>query len=155
MSKFRFVDVLVWGRFGLSTIWFVDVLVCRRFVLLTFWFVDVLVCRRFGCLRFGLSTFWPVTIVMISEILCHIGTRTYIAHGFDLHCFVMIFNPLRAKFYIGRIQTYLQFIPFRHIEMIQVLEILPCVRQEFTYYIWPIWVVLSWRCKEPGHQQPW
>ena len=57
MSTFRFVDVSVCRRFGLST-----VLVCRRFGLSTFRSVDVSVCRRFGCRRFGLSTFWPVTI---------------------------------------------------------------------------------------------
>ena len=66
LSMFWSVDVLVCGRFGLSTFWFVDVLVCGRFGLSTFRFVDVLVCRRFGCRRFGLSTFWPVTLDIIS-----------------------------------------------------------------------------------------
>ena len=30
------------------------------------------------------------------------------------------------------------------------------VRQERTYSTWPIsWLLMSWRRKEPGHQQPW
>ena len=66
---FRFVDVLVCRRFGLSTFRFVDVSVCRRFGLSTFRFDDVSVWRRFGCRRFGLSTFWPVFYVTNSLML--------------------------------------------------------------------------------------
>ena len=45
---------------------------------------------------------------------------------------------------------------FLHIDKTQIVEILPQVRQELTYSTWPIsWVLKSWRCKEPGHQQPW
>ena len=37
-----------------------------------------------------------------------------------------------------------------------IVEILPHVRQELTYSTWSVsWVLMSWRCKEPGHQQPW
>ena len=42
--------------------------------------------------------------------------------------------------------------------MTQVVEILPRVRQELiiTYSTWSIsWMLMSWQCKEPGHQQPW
>ena len=42
-------------------------------------------------------------------------------------------NPLRAKFFRGNINIYLHFVSFLHIDMTQVVEILPQVRQEPTY----------------------
>ena len=82
VSTFRFVDVLVCRRFGLSTSWFVDVSACRRFGLSTFRFVDVLVCRRFGlstlrlvavliCRCLGLSTFWLWTFRFVDVLTCN------------------------------------------------------------------------------------
>ena len=42
-------------------------------------------------------------------------------------------NPLSAKFFRGNINIYLHFVSFLHIDMIQVLKILPQVRQGPTY----------------------
>ena len=44
-----------------------------------------------------------------------------------------MFNPLRAKFFRGNINVYLHFVPLLHIDMTQVVEILPQIRQEPTY----------------------
>ena len=44
-----------------------------------------------------------------------------------------VFNPLRAKFFRWNINIYLHFVSFLHIDMAQVAEILPQIRQEPTY----------------------
>ena len=44
-----------------------------------------------------------------------------------------IFNPLRAKFFRERINIYLHFVSYLHIDTMQVVEILPLIRQEPTY----------------------
>ena len=44
-----------------------------------------------------------------------------------------LINPLRAKFFRGNINIYLHFVSFLHIDMAQVVEIFPQVRQEPTY----------------------
>ena len=45
---------------------------------------------------------------------------------------------------------------FLHTDIMQVVEILPQVRQEFAYSTQSVsWVLMSWRRKEPRHQQPW
>ena len=41
-------------------------------------------------------------------------------------------NPLRAKFFRGNIDIYLYFVSFLHIDTMQVVEILPQIRQEPT-----------------------
>ena len=43
------------------------------------------------------------------------------------------FNPLRAKFFRGHINIYLHFVSFLPIDMTQVVEILPQIKQEPTY----------------------
>ena len=64
-----------------------------------------------------------------------------------------LINPLRAKFFRGNINIYSHFVSFLHIDMTQVVEILPQVRQEPTYSTQSIsWLLMSWRRKEPGHQ---
>ena len=69
---------------------------------------------------------------------------------------VWLINPLRAKFFRGNINIYLHFVLFLHIDATQVVEILPQIRQEPTYSTWSIsWLLMSWRRKEPGHQQSW
>ena len=42
-------------------------------------------------------------------------------------------NPLHAKVFRGNKNTYLHFMLFFHVDMTQVVEILPQVRQELTY----------------------
>ena len=65
-------------------------------------------------------------------------------------------NPLRAKFFRGNINIYLHFISLLHIDVTQVLKILTQVRPGLTYSTQSIsWLLMSWRHKEPGHQQPW
>ena len=43
------------------------------------------------------------------------------------------FNPLRAKFFRGNINIYLHFMSLLHIDMTQVLKILPQVRPGLVY----------------------
>ena len=65
-------------------------------------------------------------------------------------------NPLCAKVFKGNKNIYLHFMSFLHMDKTQVVEILLHVRQEITYSTLSVsWVLLSWQCKEPGHQQPW
>ena len=65
-------------------------------------------------------------------------------------------NPSRAKFFRGGINIYLHFMSLLHINMTQVLKILPQIRPGLTYSTYSIsWLLMSWRRKEPGHQQPW
>ena len=65
-------------------------------------------------------------------------------------------NPLHAKFFRRNKNIYLHFMSFLHIDMTQVVEILPQVRQGPTYSTESVsWVLMSWWRKEPGHQQPW
>ena len=65
-------------------------------------------------------------------------------------------NSLRAKFFRGNINIYLHFVSLIHIDMTQVLKILPRVREGPIYPILSIsWLLMSWLRKEPGHQQPW
>ena len=45
----------------------------------------------------------------------------------------VMLNPLRAKFFWGNINIYLHFMSFLHIDMTQVGEILPQIRQGHTH----------------------
>ena len=65
-------------------------------------------------------------------------------------------NPLRAIFFRENRNIYLYFMSFLHTNKTQVVEIPPRVRQGPDYYTKLIsWLLMSWRRKEPGHQQPW
>ena len=65
-------------------------------------------------------------------------------------------NHLRAKFFRGNINIYLHFMSSLHIDTTHVFKILSQVRPGPTYSAYSIsWLLISWRCKEPGHQQPW
>ena len=65
-------------------------------------------------------------------------------------------NPLRAKFLRENINIYLHFMSFLHTNKIQVAEIPTGVRRRPAYSTQSIlWLLMSWRRKEPGHQQPW
>ena len=65
-------------------------------------------------------------------------------------------NPLRAKFFRGNINIYLHLMSFLHTNKTQVVEIPPRVRQGPAYSTQSVsWLLMSWRRKEPGHQQPW
>ena len=73
-----------------------------------------------------------------------------------LHSQKVILTPLRAKFFRGNINIYLHFMSLLHIDMTQVRKILPQVRPGPTYSTQSVsWPLMSWRRKEPGHQQPW
>ena len=70
-----------------------------------------------------------------------------------LWCFL---NPLRAKFFRVNINMYLHFMTFLRTYKTQVVEIPARVRQGPAYTTKSIsWLLMSWRRKEPGHQQPW
>ena len=48
--------------------------------------------------------------------------------------YIIVVNPLRAKFFRGNIKIHLHFVSFLHIDTTQVVvEILPQLRQEPTY----------------------
>ena len=49
--------------------------------------------------------------------------------SFDVYIYMLCLNPLRAKFFRGNINIYLHFMSLLHIDMTQVLKILP------LYYI--------------------
>ena len=60
------------------------------------------------------------------------------------------------KFFNRNLNTYLQFPPLFHSDMAQEFDILPRERQGHAYFIYSIpWPLMTWRRKEPGHQQPW
>ena len=83
------------------------------------------------------------------------ATRATCPIDFPLISFSTI-NPLRAKFFWGNINIYLHFMSFLHIDLTQVLKIPPQVRPGPIYSTQSIsWLLMSWRRKEPGHQQPW
>ena len=48
-------------------------------------------------------------------------------------CDAVTVTPLRAKFFWENKNIYLHFMSFLHIDMTQVVEILPQVRQELYY----------------------
>ena len=65
-------------------------------------------------------------------------------------------NPLRAKFFRVNINMYLHSMSFLRTNETQVVEIPPWVIQGPAYTTKSIsWLLMSWRRKEPGHQQPW
>ena len=67
-----------------------------------------------------------------------------------------LLNPLSAKFFRGNINRYLHFMSYLHANTTQVVEISPRARQGPAYSTKSIsWLLMSWRRKEPGHQQPW
>ena len=51
----------------------------------------------------------------------------------DLQVNLYHLNPLRAKFFRGNINVYLHFMSLLHIDMTQVVEILPQIRQGPTH----------------------
>ena len=88
----------------------------------------------------------------------HHFIQTWMCWCKNYNCSICCFdiNPLRAKFFKGNINIHLHFVSFLHIDMTQVLKILPQVKEGPTYCILSIsWLLMSQRHKEPGHQQPW
>ena len=84
---------------------------------------------------------WPLTMVWVVYCISYDNCQ---------------FNPLHAKFFRRNIYIYLYFMSILHIDMAQVLKILPRVRPVPTYSTQSIsLLLLSWRRKEPGHQQEW
>ena len=70
-------------------------------------------------------------------------TDCIVIHGLTIHVLTYI-------------KVYIQFLSILHTDMTQVVEILSHLRQELVYSTWSIsWALMSWRRKEPGHQQPW
>ena len=75
----------------------------------------------------------------------HVGSQGHLVIGFlwyVTHAVMMIkshmsplriFNPLRAKFFRGNVNIYFHLMPLLHIDLTQVLKILPQVRPGPTY----------------------
>ena len=83
--------------------------------------------------------------LIISEVLLYPTREVFI-------------NSLPAKFFRVNVTMYMyfHFMSFLHIDMTQVLKILPHVRPGSTYSTESLsWLLMSWRHKEPGHQKPW
>ena len=67
-----------------------------------------------------------------------------------------VINHLFAHFSNGNRNKYLNSRSFLHIGMAHAVEVLPQVRHELTYSAkYVSCVLMLWRRKEPGHQQPW
>ena len=64
---------------------------------------------------------WNYTVGSVMVVTAHYGM------------FMWVFNPLHAKFFRGNKNIYLHFMSFLHIDMMQVVEILPQVRPGRTY----------------------
>ena len=95
--------------------------------------------------HFADNIFKCISLTGKSSIFIHIS----------LNLFLWV-NPLHAKFFRGNKNIYLYFMSLLHINMAQVVEIFPQVRQEPTNSPKSIsWVLMSWQRKELGHQQSW
>ena len=70
------------------------------------------------CLKTKSITWRPISKLLWHQVTCN--------HGI---------NPLRAKFFRGNINIYLHFLSLHHIDMTQIVEILPRVRQGPIYSI--------------------
>ena len=109
--------------------------------------------------------YWPFVKGISSQ-----RTRP-VTQNFDYSVVVNVKNLLRGQwfwtdvkhltlyvlfFFRENINIYLHFMSFLHIDLTQVLKTLPQVREGPTYSIESIsWLLMSWRRKEPGHQQSW
>ena len=85
-----------------------------------------------SCIQMSWSSCWNDCRV-ITQQLCHHGTPSRIMPVF-LHVMVApgshgCINPLCAKYFRGNINIYLYFMSFLHIDLTQVLKILPQVRE--------------------------
>ena len=102
-----------------------------------------------GYVSYPIDSFTATSVGLFSSlVIAHLKDwHTYSRHNscdFDKPSI----NLLHAKFFRRNKNLYLNFMSFLHIDMAQVLEILPQVRQELTYSTWSIsWVLTSWRCK--------
>ena len=73
--------------------------------------------------------------------------------NFPLQLNIYMLNQLfTSRIFVG----YIRICIFLHTWMAQVVEILPQGRQAPTYLIQSTsWLLMTWQCKEPWHQQPW
>ena len=71
--------------------------------------------------------------VINGDVLCKMTITKISGHDTRDSCINNVYiNPLRAKFCSGNKHVYLHFMPFFHIDMQQVFEILPQLRQGLT-----------------------
>ena len=67
-----------------------------------------------------------------------------------------ILHPSGAEFVWGNMKIYLHFRLFLNAKMVQEAEIFSRGRQRSSYLTRTIsWVLMTYQCKEPCHQQPW
>ena len=72
-----------------------------------------------------------------------------------LHNYIILIKPGHAEFISVNINIFLHFQSLLSTELTQVVKIFTCGRQESIYLPYSIpWLLMTWRRKEPGHQQP-
>ena len=108
-----------------------------------------------------LDTWETVQLYVSFSLYKKIFSTTQVIHG---SCLVkcrhsdkenQVWVP-HVESFLGNIKTYLHFLSFLTIEMMQLFEILPHERQGPVYSTYSIaWLLMTWRRKEPGHQQLW
>ena len=105
------------------------------FSLIDFWngigTITVLTCLtsgRFLSVKYHIVCFSIKTVITNYHVLHRVYPKSY------ARClYTVAFNLLRAKFLRGNINIYLHFVSIIHIDMTQVLKILPQVREGPTY----------------------
>ena len=97
-------------------------------------------------------TGWKPLCCILCDAACIAGIRNWgSSEGLQI---TYHFNPLHAKLSEGTWNMYLHFMSLLHIDMTQVVEILPHVRQRPTYSTESIsWLLMTWLLASPGHQQ--
>ena len=83
--------------------------------------------------------------------------NTRLVHSADInHCTTSILTLLVLNFFWENFKMYLRFLSFPNTDMTQTGEMFPLGRQRPGCPTESIpWLLMSWRRKEPGHQQPW
>ena len=73
-----------------------------------------------------------------------------------LYSFRIRFSTYVLNSSAEKIQMFLHFVSFSNFDQTQAVEICPQGRQEPVCNTWSVsWLLMVWRRKEPGHQQPW
>ena len=63
-------------------------------------------------------------------------------------------NPCRAELISGNLRIYLHSLSFLHTDAAHVVGVFPPGRQVYPAQS-VLWLLMTWRLKEPGHQEPW
>ena len=111
----------------LNSLWSSDAIWRHRFGLTL---AQVMACCLMVVPSHYLNQYW----LIMSEVFWHSLEDNLTGSDQDIYPWYEIENnSLRAKFFRGNKNIYLHFMSFLHIDMTQVVGILPSVRQRFTY----------------------